>query len=116
MVCLHLEAARAIAGKFSLGWPASMHRQLVAPTNVGVDLIIGITGHVQDHLLTNPYVDLLPIRRWMVRGHPGAEWLRRLLWIRAGRQQDRQACIIAYAVIGPKKRKPRALRGSRHGD
>jgi hypothetical protein len=38
------------------------------------------------------------------RDHPGAEWLRRLLWIRAGRQQDRQACIIAYAAVGPKKR------------
>jgi hypothetical protein len=29
---------------------------------MGRDLIVGITGHVQDHLLTNPSVDLLPAR------------------------------------------------------
>ena len=36
---------------------ASLHRQLVTlPTKMGVDLIVGITGHVQDHLLTRTLI------------------------------------------------------------
>ena len=36
---------------------ASLHRQLVTlPTNMDVDLIVGITGHVQDHLLTRTLI------------------------------------------------------------
>ena len=36
---------------------ASLQRQLVTlPTNMGVNLIVGITGHVQDHLLTRTLI------------------------------------------------------------
>jgi hypothetical protein len=63
MVRLRFEAACTVAGERPRGRLASLHRQLVTlPTNMGVDHIVGITGHVQDHLLTNPYVDLLPAR------------------------------------------------------
>jgi hypothetical protein len=64
MVRLHFEAACTVEGERPRGRLASPHRQLVAlPTNMGGDLIVGITGHVQDHLLTNPYVDLLRSER-----------------------------------------------------
>jgi hypothetical protein len=44
-------------GERPRGPPASLHRQLVTlPTNMGVDLIVGITGHVQDHLLTRTLI------------------------------------------------------------
>jgi hypothetical protein len=63
MVRLHIEAARAVEGEPPRGRLPSLHRQLVAgPTNMGVDLIVGIAGHIQDHLLTNPCIDLLPAR------------------------------------------------------
>jgi hypothetical protein len=53
----HFEAACTVEGERPRGPPASLHRQLVTlPTNMGVDLIVGITGHVQDHLLTRTLI------------------------------------------------------------
>jgi hypothetical protein len=62
MMRLHLEAPGAVNGELALRWRASLHLKLITrATNMGMDLIIGITGHVQDHLLANRHVDLLPL-------------------------------------------------------
>src|SRR5215207_8144607 len=61
MVRLHFEAAPAVEGERSLGRLTGRYRQLIVLlTKVCMDLIGGITHHVQDHLLAHPYVDLVP--------------------------------------------------------
>ena len=57
MVRLHFESACTVEGERPRGRLASLQRQLVTlPTNMGVNLIVGITGHVQDHLLTRTLI------------------------------------------------------------
>ncbi len=58
MMRLHFEAPRAVDGELTLRRRNRLH--LARPTNMSMDLIIGVTRCVQDHLLTNRHVDLLP--------------------------------------------------------
>jgi hypothetical protein len=60
MMRLHFEAPRAVDGELTLRRRNRLH--LARPTNMSMDLIIGVTRCVQDHLLTNRHVDLLPTR------------------------------------------------------
>src|SRR5512133_65592 len=63
MVRLHFEAAWAVDGERSLGGRACLYWQLIAgPTDMCMDLIVGIARHAQDHGLPHPYVDLLSAR------------------------------------------------------
>src|SRR5215217_5012817 len=62
MVRLHSETARVLERERSPGRSACPHRQLIAlSANMRMDLVVDITGHVQDHFLAHPYVDLFPI-------------------------------------------------------
>jgi hypothetical protein len=61
MMRFHLEAPRAVNSELTIRRGARLNLKLITrPTNMGMDLIINVTGHVQDHLLTNRHVDLLP--------------------------------------------------------
>ena len=63
MVRLHFEAARAVDGELALGRRAPPLLEAHSPVH---QYEHGphhrFTGHVQDHLLTNRHVDLLPAR------------------------------------------------------
>jgi hypothetical protein len=57
MMRLHLEAPRTVNSELTLRRRARLNlKRITRPTNMGMDLIIDVTGHVQDHLLTNTLI------------------------------------------------------------
>jgi hypothetical protein len=62
MMRLHFEAARAVDAELTLRRRARLYLKLIArPTNVRMDLIIGVTRHVQDHLLATGTLIFFPL-------------------------------------------------------
>ena len=58
---LHHDTSHGRSDDSYAGVPAP-HEPLATPVlNAGIALIVGITGQIQDHLLTNPYPSLRPI-------------------------------------------------------